>query len=310
MMDFSLDWMQEAFMSAALPARFLYIPHGGGPLPLLGDEGHQELVGFLRSFATSMHRPKAIIVVSAHWEATVPTVTAGASPSLIYDYYGFPAEAYRLQYPAPGDPALAGRIKAALNEAGFSVVMDTSHGFDHGMFVPLTLMYPEADIPCVQLSLVRGLDPALHLQMGQALAALGEEDILVLGSGFSFHNMQEFFNSPGPGVVGDPRNDAFQAWLAETCGSSSLEPLERLERLAAWETAPHSRYCHPREEHLLPLHVIAGAAIGAGIASGDDAASGADTESDAGLSSVARAHCQVLTVLGKRSLVAFWDSDR
>ncbi|MGD9939919.1 MAG: class III extradiol ring-cleavage dioxygenase [Clostridia bacterium] len=285
-------------MATEALARMLYIPHGGGPLPLLGDEGHQELVGFLRSFAVSMARPKAIIVVSAHWEATVPTLTAGAAPSLIYDYYGFPDEAYHVQYPAPGDPALAGRIESALRKAGFPVVMDSDRGFDHGMFVPLALMYPEADIPCVQLSLVRGLDPALHLRIGQALADLAGEDILILGSGFSFHNMQEFFSTAGPGVPADPRNDVFQAWLAETCGSPDLGGQERLERLAAWETAPHARYCHPREEHLLPLHVIAGAAIGL------------QTASSEGLPGATDAHCQELTVLGKRSLVAFWDSDR
>lgn len=279
-------------MAIASQARILYIPHGGGPLPLLGDEGHLELVHYLRSLAASIARPKAIIVVSAHWEASIPTVTAGTAPPLIYDYYGFPDEAYHVQYAAPGDPGLAGRIKAALNAAGLSLAMDTDRGFDHGLFVPLMLMYPEADIPCVQLSLVRGLDPALHLRIGHALAALGGEDILILGSGFSFHNMQEFFRSSGTSGQADPRNDAFQTWLAETCGSPGLNPLERLERLAAWEAAPSARYCHPREEHLLPLHVCTGVASGAGAASGG------------------RALCQDLNVLGKRSLVAFWDSNR
>jgi 4,5-DOPA dioxygenase extradiol len=272
-------------MAAELQARILYIPHGGGPLPLLGDEGHLELAAFLRSLATSMARPTSILVVSAHWEAAVPTVTAGAYPPLLYDYYGFPDEAYSLRYPAPGDPALAGRIKSALERADLPVAMDSERGFDHGVFVPLSLMYPEADIPCVQLSLVRGLDPVLHLRIGQALAALGGEDVLILGSGFSFHNMQEFFRSPGASASDDPRNDAFQTWLAETCGGSILSDKERFQRLAAWETAPHARYCHPREEHLLPLHVVAGAAGGR------------------------CASCQELTVLGKHSLVAFWDSD-
>ena len=245
-------------MSVKSRARILYLPHGGGPLPLLGDKGHEKLVEFLRGVGSSMARPKAIIVVSAHWEASVPTVTSGARPALLYDYYGFPEEAYHLRYPAPGDPALAGRIKSVFNAADLPLVMDTDRGFDHGLYVPLSLMYPEADIPCVQLSLVRGLDPALHLRMGQALAALSGEDILVLGSGFSFHNMQEFFS---PAVdVEDKRNDAFQAWLTQTCGGSDLKPTERLKRLASWETAPYARYCHPREEHLLPLHICAAAA--------------------------------------------------
>ena len=285
-------------MARAPRARILYIPHGGGPLPLLGDEGHLELVSYLRSIGASMPRPKAIIVISAHWEATVPTVTAGAFPQLVYDYFGFPDEAYHVRYPAPGDPALTDRIKSALNRVGLSLAMDTGRGFDHGLFVPLSLMYPEADIPCVQLSLVRGLDPVLHLRIGQALAALAGEDVLILGSGFSFHNMQEFFRTPGSSGQEDPRNDAFQAWLAETCGSSKLGDQDRLQRLAAWETAPHARYCHPREEHLLPLHVCAGIAIGADVPGGPD------------ILGKCTAACQELTVLGKRSLVAFWGSVR
>lgn len=297
-------------MAAASQARILYIPHGGGPLPLLGDEGHQELVRSLRSLAASLARPKAIIVISAHWETSVPTVTAGAYPAMVYDYSGFPDEAYRLRYPAPGDPDLAVRIKAALNGAGLSLAMDTDRGFDHGLFVPLMLMYPEADIPCVQLSLVRGLDPGLHLRIGRALASLCGEDILVLGSGFSFHNMQEFFRSPASGSQGDTRNEAFQSWLAETCGGAGLDPLERLERLATWATAPHARYCHPREEHLLPLHICAGMAIGNATATGYSAASKAGLTSKAEAVFGGRALCQDLTVLGKRSLVAFWDSDR
>lgn len=265
---------------------------------MMGDEGHLELVSYLRSIGASMPRPKAIIVISAHWEATVPTVTAGAFPSLIYDYSGFPEETYHYQYPAPGNPALADSIKSALNRAGLSLAMDTDRCFDHGLFVPLMLMYPEADIPCVQLSLVRGLDPVLHLRMGQALASLGSEDLLILGSGFSFHNMKEFFRSPGTSGQEDPRNDAFQAWLAETCGGPNLGVEYRLERLATWETAPHARYCHPREEHLLPLHVCAGMALSADFASGPD------------IPGKSTAACQDLTVLGKHSLVAFWDSVR
>jgi 4,5-DOPA dioxygenase extradiol len=219
-----------------------------------------------------------------------------------------------VQYPAPGDPALAGRIKSALDKAGLPAALDNSRGFDHGLFVPLLLMYPEADIPCVQLSLVRGLDPALHLRMGQALAALSGEDILILGSGFSFHNMQEFFRSSAPGGQGDPRNEAFQLWLAETCVSPDLTPRDRFERLLSWETAPHARYCHPREEHLLPLHVIAGAAFGAGLGAGNSdglgLSIGIGTAGDSALSGLSKAYCQELTVLGKRSLVAFWSADR
>ena len=237
-------------------ARALYIPHGGGPLPLLGDPGHAELVEGLRGLGRDLGRPSAILVVSAHWEEPEVRVTGGAAPELLYDYYGFPEEAYRIRYPAPGDPALAGRILETLSAAGIPARPEEARGFDHGVFVPLALMYPGADIPCVQVSLIRGLNPRAHLDLGRALSALEGEDLLILGSGFSFHNMREFF-SAAPGSP-DTRNEAFQAWLTETCSSADLSAGERDRRLADWEHAPHARYCHPREEHLLPLHVCAG----------------------------------------------------
>ena len=237
-------------------ARALYIPHGGGPLPLLGDPGHAELAAELRGLGRELGRPSAILVISAHWEESEVRVTGGAAPALVYDYYGFPEEAYRIRYPAPGDPALAGRVLGALAAAGIPARLEDERGFDHGVFVPLALMYPDADIPCVQVSLIRGLDPRAHLELGRALSALAGEDLLILGSGFSFHNIREFF-SEGAGRP-DPRNEAFQSWLAETCGSGNLSEVERDRRLADWARAPHARYCHPREEHLLPLHVCAG----------------------------------------------------
>ncbi len=237
-------------------ARALYIPHGGGPLPLLGDPGHAELAGGLRGLGRDLGRPSAVLVVSAHWEEAEVRVTTGAAPALLYDYYGFPEEAYRIRYPAPGDPALAGRVLEALAATGIPARPEPERGFDHGVFVPLALMYPDADVPCVQVSLVRGLDPAAHLELGRALSALAGEDLLILGSGFSFHNMREFF-AGGAGSL-DPRNEAFQDWLSETCASADLPAGERDRRLENWERAPHARYCHPREEHLLPLHVCAG----------------------------------------------------
>jgi len=237
-------------------ARALYIPHGGGPLPLMGDEGHAELVAFLRGLPAVIGRPSAILVVSAHWEEDVVAVTSSPSPPLYYDYYGFPEEAYRIEYPAAGDPAFAEKVREALGEKGIRSKNDASRGLDHGVFIPLSLMYPGADIPCVQLSLARGLDPRTHLEMGRALAELAGEDFLLLGSGFSFHNLREFFSS-GAGSP-DSRNDEFQSWLAGTCADPGLAPGEREARLADWEAAPHARYCHPREEHLLPLHVCAG----------------------------------------------------
>ncbi len=238
----------------------VFIPHGGGPLPLLGDEGHARLVEFLQRSALSLAAPEAILVVSAHWEERRPTVTGSAHPPLIYDYYGFPPESYAITYPAQGSPRLAARIAEALGEAGLTPVVDGARGFDHGVFVPLKLMYPAGGIPVVQLSLLRGLDPAAHLTMGRALARLHAENLLVVGSGFSYHNLRSFFMPPDPGV--DRANDAFQDWLIETCCDASLAREEREERLLRWIDAPSARLVHPREEHLLPLHVCCGMAEG------------------------------------------------
>jgi len=239
-------------------ATILYFPHGGGPLPLLGDPGHENMVRFLRAYPQSLHRPGAIVVISAHWEEPVVSVTASPSPPLLFDYFGFPPETYEYRYPAPGDPALAGRVDSLLREAGIESRLDEARGFDHGLFVPLMLMYPDADIPCIQISLHAGLDAGMHLRIGKALAALGGENLLILGSGFSFHNMRELMSKRDDNP--DPRNQAFEDWLAETLQDASLDEAERERRLAEWESAPHARFCHPREEHLLPLQVCYGIA--------------------------------------------------
>jgi aromatic ring-opening dioxygenase catalytic subunit (LigB family) len=171
---------------------------------------------------------------------------------MFYDYYGFPEKAYEITYPAPGSPELADRIAGLMKKNNISSRIDPQRGFDHGLFIPLKLMYPGADIPSLQLSLLRGLDPAAHIALGKALRGLMDENILVIGSGFSFHNMRAFswdgISAP------DPANDAFQNWLIETCTGPSSQS-EREQRLIEWEKAPSARYCHPREEHLLPLHV-------------------------------------------------------
>lgn len=171
----------------------LFISHGGGPMPLLGDPGHREMVERLQEITGKLPRPSAILLISAHWEATVPTITSGAHPELIYDYYGFPPASYEIQYPSPGEPVLAEKVKQALEMAGLPAKLNDQRGYDHGMFVPLKIMYPEADIPVVQLSLVHTLDAATHLAVGQALQALDYDKLLVIGSGFSFHNMRAFF---------------------------------------------------------------------------------------------------------------------
>ena len=234
----------------------IFISHGGGPLPLLGDPYHAEMVTHLEAVAATIEKPSAIIVVSAHWEESVATITAHAKPPIIYDYYGFPPESYELQYPAPGDPDLAHGLQEILERNQIRTRLDVERGFDHGLFVPLLLMYPNADIPCVQLSLLSGLDPAEHIRIGEALSQLACGDVLVLGSGFSFHNLKVLLGSEARN--NDPENDAFEEWLINTCTSQSLTEDERVNRLIGWETAPGARYCHPREEHLLPLHVCYG----------------------------------------------------
>ncbi len=239
-------------------ARVLYIPHGGGPMPLLGDPGHRNMIEFLQRIARQIPVPEEIVVVSAHWEEEQPTITGGASPSLIYDYYGFPEASYSIQYPAPGDPALARTIDELLKAGGIESRVSDTRGFDHGMFVPLKIMYPDAKIPTVQISLVRGLDPDEHLRLGRSLRGLGRQNILILGSGFSFHNLRGFF-SPSP-QGRDLQNAAFQDWLVETCTSDTITQEERTERLRGWEDAPSARYCHPREDHLMPLHFCCGLA--------------------------------------------------
>lgn len=240
----------------------LYIPHGGGPLPLLGDKNHTTMVEFLKGITSGLGKPSAILVISAHWEENIATITSGQSPSLIYDYYGFPKESYEIQYPAPGSTALANKIHQLLNNNSIDAVLDDQRGFDHGLFVPLKLMYPDANIPCVQLSLVKSLDPGLHIQIGKALAPLRNENILVLGSGFSFHNIQAMMKPDSEQT--DTENEAFEQWLIDTCTNPNMTEDERTKKLIEWEHAPSARYCHPREEHLLPLHVCYGLAQSSG----------------------------------------------
>jgi aromatic ring-opening dioxygenase catalytic subunit (LigB family) len=236
----------------------LFLSHGGGPMPILGDDAHREMVDGLTAIAAEINKPSAIIVVSAHWENEVAAITHGARPPLIYDYYGFPDAAYNIEYPAPGAPQLAERIHAALADRHFQAKLDPERGFDHGLFIPLLLMYPDADIPCVQVSLLANLDPADHIRMGEALAESAEDGVLIVGSGFSFHNMKAFFQQDTAQTKA--MNEAFEAWLLETCSSRSIDEADRAQRLIDWESAPSARYCHPREEHLLPLHVCYGAA--------------------------------------------------
>ena len=246
--------------SSVLPSqpKALFLSHGGGPLPLLGDPSHAGMVREIRAIAAAIERPRAIVVVSAHWEERVATITGAASPGIIYDYYGFPPESYEIRYPAPGNPELAGRLRAALQAQGVEAELDAERGFDHGLYIPLKIMYPEADIPCIQLSLLGSLDPAAHIAMGEAASGICDDGVLVIGSGFSFHNLKAFFSRDA--AQPDEKNEAFERRLVDTCSNPDIDEAERTRRLLTWESAPHARYCHPREEHLLPLHVCYGIA--------------------------------------------------
>ncbi|MDW7755539.1 MAG: class III extradiol ring-cleavage dioxygenase [Brevefilum sp.] len=247
--------------------QIVYFSHGGGPLPLLGDPGHQAMIEFMTQLPTQLPKPEAILVISAHWEEPVVTLLGAAHPPMFYDYYGFPEAAYQITYPARGHPALGARIVTVLEQAGIPARLDHQRGFDHGLFIPLSLMYPGADIPALQISLLQGLSPVDHLALGNALRSLQNENLLVIGSGFSFHNMSAFFHHD-PHMI-TPRNAAFQDWLIDTI-TTDITQSEREARLAAWENAPYARYCHPREEHLLPLHVCAALAGQAGEVIFDD----------------------------------------
>jgi aromatic ring-opening dioxygenase catalytic subunit (LigB family) len=234
-----------------------YIPHGGGPWPFvdlgLGDRTElDELAAYLRSIAgLAGAHPKAVLAVSAHWEEAVPTVMTSERPPLLFDYYGFPPESYKLTWPAPGEPKLAARVRGLLREAGIPSGEDAQRGFDHGTFVPLKLTFPDADVPTLQLSLKKGLDPAEHIAIVRALAPLRDEGVLIVGSGMSYHNLRAF------GPEGRAPSEAFNAWLTD---AAKAEPNERDRLLTQWAAAPSARRVHPREEHLLPLMVVAGAA--------------------------------------------------
>ncbi len=236
----------------------IFLTHGGGPMPLLGESRHQELIAFLEHIPTTLISPAAILIISAHWEENIPTLGSGLAPDLYFDYYGFPEESYRLTYPAPGAPLLAKKIQGLFQDQGLAADLNAERGFDHGCFVPLKLMYPQASIPCLQISLMNSLRPLDHIRMGRALAGLANENLLIIGSGSSFHNLPAFRGLS----TGSSRqnNEAFEHWLTETLSDETLSENDRENRLLHWEQAPAARYCHPREEHLLPLHVCYGIA--------------------------------------------------
>lgn len=246
--------MQSPHSMDTMPT--IYLPHGGGPWPwtppfspALGVE-YRPLRAYLESLSTSLpRRPRGIVIVSAHWEAQLPTVTAGERPDMLYDYYGFPAEAYRIRWDAPGSPTLTARVGDLLAAAGIESAETSERGFDHGTFIPMKLAFPEADIPTVQLSLDASYDPARHIAIGRALSGLREEGILIVGSGMSFENFR------ARDLV--RCSSEFDAWFRDTAVAA---PEVRDARLRDWTSAPHARTAHPHEEHLLPMMVAAGAA--------------------------------------------------
>jgi aromatic ring-opening dioxygenase catalytic subunit (LigB family) len=237
-----------------------YIPHGGGPCffmdwPYPSPNPWTGLESWLRGLPRTLSRaPRAVLVVSGHWEEAPVALNVQPTPPLLYDYYGFPAHTYRLEYAAPGAPALAQEVRDLLGAAGLATDEELHRGLDHGVFVPFKVIYPNADMPILQMSLLAGLDPAAHLRLGAALAPLRERDVLIVGSGMSFHNLgvRSIENVPiRPSVL-------FDEWL--TAAVCAPDAASRNAALGRWSQAPAARFAHPREEHLLPLMVAAGAA--------------------------------------------------
>ena len=238
----------------------LYVPHGGGPCffmdpPPGNPHAWDAMAAHLRGIPASIGaRPAAILAISAHWETPRPTVMTAERPPMLFDYHGFPEHTYRLDYPAPGSPALAARVRSLFAAADIASDADETRGYDHGVFVPFLLMFPEAEIPVVQLSLRADLDPAAHVATGRALAPLRDDGVLIVGSGMSYHNLTRFWSTDARDVEAA---HAFDTWLAETVEAPDAS--EREARLAGWADAPGARIAHPRSEHLLPLMVAAGA---------------------------------------------------
>lgn len=243
----------------------VFVNHGGGPLPLMGQQ--PSIAGKLRNYAKTLEsKPRAIVLVDAHWEADSVTVsTAKQHTDLIFDYGGFPPETYQYVYKPPGEPAVAQRIVESLQAAKIPVKTDAKRGLDHGAFVPLMLMFPDADVPIVPLSIQHGQDAATHVQLGLALAELRHENVLIVGSGLSFHNMGYFFSRGKQRETGYTHGRAFDSWLRATITNADASPEKRMETLCAWQRAPSANECHPpgAAEHLMPLFVCAG--VGRGL---------------------------------------------
>ncbi len=230
-----------------LPA--LFVSHGAPTLAL--EPGLTR--GFLAQLGSGFERPQAILLISAHWETTAPEISAALQPETIHDFYGFPEALYAMQYPAPGAPGLAVRTAGLLTASGFTAAASAQRGLDHGAWVPLMLMYPQADIPVTQLSVQSALGPEHHWRMGEALRPLRDEGVLIIASGSVTHNLGEFgrhrYDSPPPAWV-----SGFNDWLHDR-----MLGADRTALLDYRVRAPHAVRNHPTEEHLLPLFAAAGA---------------------------------------------------
>lgn len=242
--------------TARMPTYF--ISHGGGPWPWMKDQMgdvYAPLEQFLKDLPNQLPTPpRALLVITGHWETPELRVSSGQRPGMIYDYYNFPPHTYEIEYPAPGDPELARMVRERLASAGIDATEDPERGFDHGTFVPLAVSWPEADVPVVMLSMLNHRDPAQHLAIGRALSNLRDEGVLIIGSGLSYHNLR-LMNAAGA----EPSRQ-FDSWLQQTLTQAT--GAERSEQLTQWEAAPAARIAHAEEDHLVPLFVAAGAAEG------------------------------------------------
>ena len=232
-----------------------FISHGGGPwpwLPPLRERMTKLEASLIDMVASWPEPPKAILMVSGHWEehGTIG-VMSSPRPSMEYDYYGFPKEMYEISYPAPGAPEFAARTLELLTVSGILAKLDPQRGFDHGTFAPMAVMYPEADMPLFEVSLNASYDPMAHVEIGRALAPLREEGVMIIGSGLSFHNLRIM------DARGAKPSREFDDWLLDTL---ALSADERLAELVDWENAPAARLAHKEEDHLLPIFVALGAA--------------------------------------------------
>lgn len=237
-----------------------YLTHGGGPCFWIDSSGffgkgaYDELRFYFEGLLQSLpEKPRAILIVTAHWEEDVFTLSTASNPPMLYDYYGFPEHTYALQYPAPGAPDVADRALKLLKNAGIETNVNSMRGFDHGVFVPMLIIDKKAEIPVVMMSIRHDYNPQAHIAMGEALQLLREEGVLIIASGSSYHNLRVMLSSVNPNQA----SVDFDNWLND---SVSRDEHERKQRLIAWENAPHARECHPQEDHLIPLMVAVGAA--------------------------------------------------